>query len=201
MLHPILQRVEAIGGAVFTDGDWNLNLVGIRKRDGAPNRFNDEMHAIYKERGAWVDRWWTITTDPGTYWLEHPMNKLGCAAVVADRQYRSCWRLGLHRGKYLGLVQRGAGGDIAVHRDDNLDSKVDYRTDNIDVGMHAINCHRSTARRAAGSYRIDRFSAGCQVFQRPGADGFAGFIRICKKQESERGWDRFSYTLLNEWTP
>ena len=199
MLHPILQRVQEIGGTVFTDGDWNLNLVGIRKRDGTPNRFDDEMHCIYKERGAWVDRWWTITTDPGTYWLEHPMNKLGCAAVVADRQYRSCWRLGKHRGKYLALVNRGCG-DIAVHRDDDRSDRVDYSPDNIQVGNFAINCHRATTR-AGGSVSVDKFSAGCQVFQRPGADGFAGFMRICQKQHSERGGDRFSYTLLNEWTP
>lgn len=200
MSHPILDRVEAIGGKVFTDGDWNLNLVGVRKRDGTPNRFDDQLHAIYKERGAWVDRWWAITTDPGTYWLEHPMNRLGTAAVVADRQYRSCWRLGKHRGKYLALVQRGCG-DIAVHRDDNLDAKVDYREANIQVGNFGINCHRSTTRTGSGSELVNRWSAGCQVFQRPGTDGFAGFMRICQKQHSERGWSRFTYTLLNEWTP
>ena len=51
MLHPILQRVEAIGGKVFTQGDWNLNLVGIRNPEGTPNKFDDEMHVIYKEGG------------------------------------------------------------------------------------------------------------------------------------------------------
>ena len=195
-LHPILQRVQVIGGSVFTSGDWNLNLVGIRKRAGSPNRFDDELHCIYKERGAWVDRWWTITTDPGTHWLAHPMNKLGCAAVVADRQYLGLWRLGEHRGRYLALVQRG-GNVVAVHRDDNQDAKVDYRSDNIEIGNFGINCHRATTR-AGGSVSVDRWSAGCQVFADPG--DFAAFMRICQKQHSARGWDRFTYTLLNEWS-
>ena len=196
MNHPILDRVSHIGGKVFTDGDWNLNIVGIRTWKGAPNRFDDVLHCIYKEQGAWVDRWWPITTAPGTHWLNHPMNKLGCAAVVADRQYRGAWKLGLHRGKYLALIQRG---DIAVHRDNNLDSKVDYRADNIEVGVFGINCHRATTR-DGGSVRVDRWSAGCQVFKDPGANGFAGFLRICKKQRELRGWNSFTYTLLDEWS-
>lgn len=197
MTHPVLDRVKHIGGVVFESGDWNLNIVGIRTWKGAANRFDDVLHCIYKERAQWVDRWWSITTDPGTYWLNHPMNKLGCAAVVADRQYRGVWRLGLHRGKYLALVQRGCN-DIAVHRDDNLDAKVDYRADNIEVGNFGINCHRATTRRGRGLVRVDRFSAGCQVFADP-AD-FDTFIRLCKRQRSERGWDSFTYTLLDEWS-
>jgi len=192
VIHPILDRVEAIGGVVFTRGDYNLNLVGIRSAGSTPNRFDDQLHALYKIDGQWIDRWWYITTDPGTYWLEHPMNPAGTAAVVADRQYRGVWRVGLHRGRYTALVQRGMG-DIAVHRDDNADSKVDYRADNIVSGMFGINCHRATTRKG-GSVAVNRWSAGCQVFADP--TDFDSFIRLCKRQ---RG-NSFSYTLLAEWT-
>jgi len=194
MLHPILERVREIGGVVFTGGDYNLNLIGIRAAPerAQSNRFDDSIHAIYKERGQWVDRWWRATTDPGTYWLRHPMNSAGCAALVADRQYRSCWRLGKHRGKYLALVQRGCS-DVAVHRDDNADDRVDYLPDNIQIGNFGINLHRATTR-SGGSVRVDRWSAGCQVIAEPG--GFASLIRLCQKQTAG---DRFSYTLLTEW--
>lgn len=192
MLHPILQRVLLVGGKVFSQGDWNLNLVGIRNPSGTPNKFDDEMHVIYKEAGQWVDRWWPITTDPGTYWLEHPMKKLGTAAVVADRQYRGVWKLGLHRGKYEALVQKGS--KIAVHRDDNLDAKVDYRPDNIEEGWFGINCHRATSSEF-GSVNVDKWSAGCQVFANP--HDFDCFMLLCKTQLKERGWDTFTYTLLN----
>jgi len=191
MLHPILQRVEAIGGKVFTQGDWNLNLVGIRNPAGTPNKFDDEMHVLYKDGEQWVDRWWPITTDPGTYWLEHPMNKLGTAAVVADHQYPGVWALGKHRGQYEALVQVGP---ISVHRDDNEDAKVDYREDNIQTGLFGINCHRATSSEF-GSVNVDRFSAGCQVFANP--HDFDRFMLVCNTQAEERGWKTFTYTLLN----
>ena len=190
MLHPILQRVKEIGGKVFTQGDWNLNLVGIRNPSGTPNKFDDEIHAIYKDGGQWVDRWWPVTTDPGTYWLEHPMNKLGTAAVVADRQYPGLWKIGKHQGKYEALVQVG---EVAVHRDDNEDAKVDYREDNIQTGLFGINGHRANA--TMTSINVDRWSAGCQVWADP--HDFDCALLLCKTQERERGWSTFTYTLLN----
>ena len=191
----ILRRVEHIGGAVFDNGDFDLNIVGIRSKNGRPNVFDDELFLIYKEKSQWIQRSWPITTDPGTYWLEHPMNPAGCAAVVADKQYRGVWKIGLHRGKYTALVQRGMA-DISVHRDDNLNSKVDYREDNIQTGNFSINCHRATTR-SGGSIKVDKHSAGCQVFSNPAH--FDQFMKICKKQRDNRGWDSFTYTLLNEW--
>jgi hypothetical protein len=191
MLHPILERVEAIGGRVFSQGDYNLNIVGIRNPNPRPNKFDDVMHVIYKAADQWVDRWWPITTDPGTYYLENPMNDLGTAAVVADRQYRGVWTIGLHRGSYQALVQTGA--KIAVYRDDNCDDKVDYDPNNIEEGWFGINCHRATASEF-GSVDVDRWSAGCQVFSSP--HDFDAFLSICKKQRDLRGWDSFTYTLL-----
>ncbi len=190
--HPILNRVRGLGFRVFTDGDFNLNLVGIRSRGAKPNSFDDTLHVIYKDGGQWVDRWWAITTDPGQYWLKNPMNRLGAAAVVADRQYPGLWKVGQHRGEYTALVQ---ANDVAVHRDANKDGKVDYRADNIQTGRFGINLHRAGS--ASASVQVDRWSAGCQVFASP--DDFAAFLRIAEKQVSVRGWDSFTYTLLNEW--
>lgn len=189
----ILDRVAAIGGAVFTGGDYNLNIVGLRSADMSPNEFNDALYVIYKERGMWVARWWPITTDPGLYWLENPGNQLGAAAVVADRQYKSVWSIGKHRNKYTALVQTG---EISVHRDNNLDRKVDYAPDNIETGYFGINCHRATTG-SGGSVKVGKWSAGCQVFAKP--QDFSTFMGVCAKQVETRGWDSFSYVLLNEW--
>tara|TARA_R110000751_G_scaffold33071_5_gene82590 strand:+ start:371 stop:961 length:591 start_codon:yes stop_codon:yes gene_type:complete len=194
LAHPILQRLTSLGFAVFDNGDYDLNIVGIRKANGTPNTFDDVLHVIYKVNGQWVDRYWPVTTDPGTYWLEHPTNPAGTAAVVADRQYRGVWQIGKHKGKYTALVQ--TGGEIAVHRDDNHDAKVDYRDDNIVSGYYGINCHRATTR-AGGSVSVDKWSAGCQVFAVP--SHFDAFMSICKKQRDLRGWSNFSYVLLNDW--
>lgn len=189
----ILSRVEQVGGVAFSNGDYDLNLVGIRSKDATPNTFNDAIYAIYKERGMWVARWWSITTDPGLYWLNNPGNSLGTAAVVADRQYRGVWTIGKHRNKYTALVQTG---EISVHRDNNRDAKVDYDPANIETGYFGINCHRATTN-TGGSVNVDKWSAGCQVFSKP--EDFSAFMEICAKQVQVRGWTSFSYTLLNEW--
>jgi len=153
--------------------------------------FDDQLHVIYKSGGQWVDKWWPITTDPGTYWLEHPMNKLGTAAVVADRQYKGLWTLGKHKGKYEALVQVG---EVAVHRDNDLNTKVDYSDDNIQTGHFGINCHRASSSEF-GSTKVEKWSAGCQVFASP--HDFDCFMLVCNTQAEERGWQTFTYTLLN----
>lgn len=193
MSQVILDRVAQVGGVVFDNGDYDLNLVGIRSKSTESNQFNDALYAIYKERGMWIARWWPITTDPGLYWLHNPGNRLGTAAVVADRQYRRVWTIGKHRNKYTALVQTG---EISVHRDNNLDAKVDYEPDNIQTGYFGINCHRATTG-TGGSVNVDKWSAGCQVFSKP--QDFSAFMAICEKQVSQRGWESFTYTLLNEW--
>jgi hypothetical protein len=191
-MHPILQKVQQLGFKVFTDGDYDLNIIGVRKANGTPNAFDDTLYCIYKVNGVWQVKQWKITTDPGLYWLNNPMNRMGTAAVVADRQYRSLWQIGLHKGSYKALVQ---ANDVSVHRDTNKDSKVDYDPGNIQTGHFGINCHRATENKG-GSIRVDKWSAGCQVFADP--DDFAEFLSICDKQVSQRGWTKFTYTLLNE---
>lgn len=192
MLHPILRRVEAIGGRVFTSGDWNLNLIGIRNPNGVADRFDDEIHLIYKAGGRWIDRWFAGTTDPGVYYLNHPINPAGTAAIVADRQYPGLWKLGKHRGTQPALVQ---AAPVAVHRDDNTDSKVDYDPANIQTGLFGINLHRSSNASEFGSVKVGRYSAGCVVLQRPG--DLDELLTICRTQRRERGWDSFTFTLLN----
>ena len=54
--------------------------------------------------------------------------------------------------------------------------------------------HRSNETRA--STQVDRWSAGCQVFQDP--DHFKFAMNLCQRQIDERGYDTFSYTLLEE---
>lgn len=189
----ILDRVEQVGGVAFSNGDYDLNIVGIRSADTTPNKFNDTLYVIYKEHGFWMARWWPITTDPGVYWLENPGNAMGTAAVVADRQYRKLWTFGKHRGDYTALVQTGP---ISVHRDNNRDGKVDYDPANIETGYFGINCHRAT-QRTGGSINVDKWSAGCQVFANP--KDFAQFLDLCNQQRTRRGWSSFTYTLLSEW--
>ena len=201
MRHPILARVESLGFAVFTDGDWNLNIIGIRKRlESYVDRFDDALHCIYKEKGRWVDRWWPITTDPGLHYLmsaDKQLNPAGTAVLIPD-QYRGVYKIDKHgKSRYDALCQRN--GTVSVWRDDNHDEVVDYEGSE-SSGYFGINIHASSSspyRKNRVANRVGVWSAGCQVFQ--DTQHFREFMKICNKQRSERGWDSFTYTLMDEW--
>jgi len=58
----------------FESGDYNLNIIGIRTADNTANSFNDFIAVAYKVKDLWRLDIFNVTTDPGTYWLNHPMN-------------------------------------------------------------------------------------------------------------------------------
>jgi len=185
----ILDIVESKGYKVFENGDYDLNLIGVRKKDGTPNKYDDTMTVCYKRDGLWQQERYPITTDPGVYWLHHPMRVEGTAILVPG-QYRSAYKIALHRGKYSALVQKGR---VKVFRDNNKDSVHDMAPDSVMDGYFGINIHRSGKDTTT---RVNKYSAGCQVFS-DFAD-FANFMDLCELQASERGWKTFTYTLLEE---
>jgi hypothetical protein len=64
----------------FTNGIYNLNIVGIRSLDRKADVFDDWLSCIYKdESNTWRCQRWKITTDAGTYWMRNPMNEKGTA--------------------------------------------------------------------------------------------------------------------------
>ena len=190
---PILDKIYDMGFEVVSHDDYHLNIIGIRTNTETPNKFDDHLFCVYQVDGKWIQHRWNITTDPGTYWLHYPLNDLGTACVVANRQYKNVWQLGKHRGRYKALVQ--SGGKIAVHRDNNKDNKINFDTI-IEEGYFGINCHRATTA-IGGSVDVGKWSAGCQVFQDP--DDFKKFIDLCVKQRESDVGSKFTYTLLNEW--
>ena len=68
---------------VFEDDskNFNLNIVGVRTNDNTSNAFNDWMVIFWKFRGYWNNMIFPITTDPGVYWRENPMNVKGTAIL------------------------------------------------------------------------------------------------------------------------
>lgn len=170
--------------------NFNLNLIGIRSAENKSNAFNDWLFVVWQYQGLWNQLQFRITTDPGLYWLEaEPLNELG-TAIVKPGQYRGLWQIGKHQNKYKALVQRGP---ITVIRDADRDGQMDLQGGTEQEGLFGINLHRANARRQ--SIRIDRWSAGCQVFADP--QDFNVFLQLCT--EAAKNWgDSFSYTLLEE---
>ena len=177
---------DALGYAWFSGGAYNLNLFGVRS-PAQGNVFNDCICAAYRDDSrAWVVQSWPATCDPGTYWLESPMRTDGTAILIPG-QYRSSWKIGLHKG-YEALVQCKP---VQVWRDNNRDSTIDWGRSKAHKGMFAINIHKAGAK----SSRVDRWSAGCQVLSQ--AAHFADLMALVHKS-AERYGDVFTYTLMEQ---
>jgi hypothetical protein len=187
-LPPILQAVQARGYKVFTSGDYNLNITGIRSPERVANAFDDRLCVTYKVDEIWTTETYEITTDPGSPYLLRPINNYGCAVLVPG-QYRGAYSIGKHRGQYLALVQTGP---VQVYRDDNRDKVLDMDPSTIQTGYFGINIHKRTGE----SDTVNGASAGCQVFRLEAQ--FDRLMWLAGKQVSERGFKTFTYTLIEE---
>jgi hypothetical protein len=182
--------LESKGYAFFTNGVYNLNIIGIRNPNLVANSFDDTMVVVYKFGGEWITKVYPITTDAGTYWLKNPMSNKGTAILVPN-QYRGVYSIDLHNNKYNALCQRN--GKVEVYRDNDKDLILDMDSTKIEKGMFGINIHRSNPFNE--SLKVDKFSAGCQVFKR--VKDFNEFMEICQKSKALWG-NSFTYTLIKE---
>jgi hypothetical protein len=193
MARPTVSRIigimETRNYQVFRNAlGHDLNIVGIRSADSAPNLFNDWLTVFYSFEGVWNYFAFPATTDPGTYYRENPINVRG-TAVMKPGQYRGAYKIGRHRG-YKALEQKGV---ITVFRDADRDEEIDTTGVPEETGIYAVNIHRANAFRP--SVRVGRWSAGCQVIQDP--DHFAFLLALCERAREKYG-NSFSYTLLEE---
>jgi len=96
------------------------------------------------------------STDPGWYYIKHPLNPNGCA-VLAEGVH--LFKLGRHdNGKYPAFVQ---AEDFVVWRLDENGNKKQKGTAT-DIHIHS----------GGPGMQVEKFSAGCQVIQSP--EGYFG---------------------------
>ena len=183
------------GFKFFENGDYNLNIIGVRNNSGDASRFDDFINVFYKVNGAWVCDSYPVTTEPGPSILKRPLKSVAHkgTAILVPGQYTSTYKIDWHGNRdrgHMALCQRG--GQDSVWRDNNRDSKPDYHGPE-DVGWYGINIHKhrgSDARVNTGGV-----SAGCQVFQ--SSRDFAEFMETCDEAKDKWG-NSFTYTLLEE---
>ena len=188
----IEQALKAKGYKWFENGDYNLNIVGIRNSDTnneVTNKFDDWMTLSYKVDGEWQFRCYDCTTDPGVHWVENIMRESG-VAILKPNQYRGSHKIGLHQGKYEALRQQKP---VQVYRDNNLDDCYDLIEENVEEGIFGINIHRATKWEGKKSTQIDKWSAGCQVIA--ANDDWQEFMSICRNARDNWG-NSFTYTLI-----
>ena len=182
------------GFAFFENGEYNLNIIGVRNSSGDASKFDDFIKVIYKVNGEWVCDSYPITTEPGPSLLRRPLKSVAHkgTAILVPGQYRSTYKIDWHGNSqkgHMALCQRG--GQVSVWRDNNRDSEPDYHGPE-DKGWYGINIHKhrgSDARVNTGGA-----SAGCQVFQ--SSKDFAEFMETCDEARDKWG-NSFTYTLLD----
>lgn len=203
-LPAILDRVKRAGFVVFEHGNFNLNLCAVRTVSRVSDSFDDWFYCTYKVGGMWRSERWPCTTDPGLYHLKNPGRVAGTAILVGNRQYRSAWRLSLHRGKYEALCQR-TGQPVSVWRDNTRDEMLDIGGEDapdikVQTGIFGINIHRSSLRNSPDDGRdpsVGKWSAGCIVLRNADPD-FATLINLAHRQVTAGHGERFSLTLLED---
>jgi len=192
-LPTILKRIVDAGHEILWDGDYHLNLFGIRTVSRVANRFDDYLGVAFTENGEWIIKQWKGTTDPGTYDLENPMKVEGTAILVPG-QYKDVWTIDMHRGKYEALCQRN--GKVTVYRDKTRDNTLDLDPVSLDERFLGINIHAATRITGRSSTQVDKWSAGCQVHAT--SDGFTEMMDLANLQVQWLGRKTFTYTLLED---
>lgn len=183
-----LESAMRTKGYVWFTGPYDMNLIGVRNLDNRKDDFNDTLCLAYKD-GNGYERIFCMpcTTDPGHYYLKNPLVSKG-TAILTEGQHRGSHQLGIHKG-YTALVQRIP---LTVHRDANLDARLDFSK--TEKGMFGINIHRAIQNSIAKT--IGKFSAGCTVVQSP--EDFAYLVSMIKRQKFQIGTDTVSYTIIRE---
>jgi hypothetical protein len=189
----VLRSIKAAGYATFeADTPYDLNVFGVRSSDTTPNTFNDLVGIAYRcDAGHWHCETWQATTDPGTYWLEHPGNVNGTAILVPG-QYRGVYAVDYHNGQYLALCQRN--GPVKVWRDNDKDGALD-EGGTVYTDAAGINIHHASS--SGTSTQVNKWSAGCQVI----ADitDWQRFMWLVNQQQVfHPTWKSYTYTLLTE---
>lgn len=186
---PIQSALQKKGYKTFVR-PFELNIIGVRTNNVTPNVFDDTIYVFFNNsEGKRIELKFSATTDPGTYWLKSPMNPQG-TAILKEGQYLNTYALGMHRGKYLALVQRRP---VTVLRDYDRNAVLDFMNGKEDTGLFGINIHRASQNGTTTT--VDKYSAGCQVFAN--ANDFALFISLCERHKNLYG-NQFTYTLLDE---
>ena len=175
----------------FENGDYNLNIIGIRTNDKFTNTYSDYFLLVYKFNGNWNIDVYTGSTKAGNYWVKDKMLPKG-VFVLKPGQYLSTWEFvdsytQSHGCPHLNQIK---GKCLVGWRDSDKDGQIDKL--NEQLLCDSINIHCASSNKNV----VGNWSAGCQVIPRYGGQ-YGRFINTIKVSAKYYG-DKFSYTLLEE---
>ncbi len=111
-------------------------------------------------------------------------------AILKHGQYMNSHKIGLHRGKYLALVQQRP---LTVIRDYDRNAALDFMNGKEQTGIYGINIHHASVNGTTKS--VNKYSAGCQVFAN--INDFNLFMQLAERHKQQYG-NNFSYTLIDQ---
>ena len=190
----IKEALKAKGYKFFENGDYNVNIVGIRNSETegkVTNKFDDLMTVSYKIDGEWQYHEFDCTTDPGTHWVDNCAYSKKGVAILKPGQYPKSHKIRKHLGQYEALGQQNL---VTVYRDPNKDAVYNLDENNTQTGLFGINIHRASKYAGKKSTQINKWSAGCQVIA--ANDDWTKFMKIMRKARSVWTND-FTYTLID----
>lgn len=194
-----LEQIRAVLDAqhftIFENGNYNLNIVGIRNENRESDLFDDRICIFHKEEGIWKLYNFDATTDPGRSELTNPRfyeAQVGGTLIIKhNEQYRGVYtigQMGTGNWKHTALLQTGV---MKGYRDRNRDIYLDYV--NEQQGIWGANIHAASLWDI--QQRVGGWSAACQVIQKP--QDYQIFKGLITKAYSVWG-PKFSYTLLHQ---
>lgn len=191
-----IKKIYEDKGYKFDTNNLAVNIFGIRMSINT-NKFDDVIGVAYVKDGKEMLLVWPATTDPGSYWLQHPMNPAG-TFILAAGQYVNCFAFGLHQGRYEAIVQTRP---VKGYRDNNrnfsigkmVGRKLKYESDHTETGTFGINLHMTSP--YTKSEMVNKWSAGCQVLKL--VEHFKQLLTVCRRHESHYG-NKFTYTLFEK---
>ena len=180
-------------GYNFNSSTYQMNIFGIRNSNSQANTFDDVVGLIFKdEKDIWQIKQYPATTDPGTYYREHPINANGTALIV-PMQHKNCYKIGKHKD-YEAIQQIAK---MRYFRDNNKNKILEFGYKILGYKYYeeigATNIHHSSYN--GTSYSVDNWSAGCQVFQN--IKQFNEFMELIKASINHYKFiNVFDYTLF-----
>jgi len=174
-----------------------ITTFGIRNSDMTTGLFNDFLGIYFISGGSELLIIDTGTVDPGTYYLNKPMNKDGTAVMVKGF-WEGAYCKGKHKG-YDALVQCKAIDFYRITKNqfkkDNegvLRGKWQIKVTGKSIYRQIIGANQHRANPSVTSTDVGMWSAGCQVRNNP--KEYNKFIETCYKSPQKY----FDYILFLE---
>ncbi len=192
------------GYAFFENGDYNLNIIFVRKDDIFDNRFSDTLYIAFKINGIWQLLTIPCTTLAGTLGVGGEQNPLtgtqtgtgvSGTAVIVEGQYRGVYQFIDTYTGWLWYPYFAQIKSMKYYRDNDKNGRISRGQ--IYEGNYATNLHRMSNNGIISefvNFWNVGWSQGCMGSIEP---EFKKMLPIVREAVKRYG-DKFTMTLLHQ---